>query len=72
MEGRSHRWAGEDEGIMVDTNQPKISRSPLRAVPDAEETVASRIRVLRRDAVEADERRPPDTRVVRRVTWDEV
>jgi hypothetical protein len=57
---------------MVDTSQPKISRSPLRAVPDAEEAVAPRTRVSRRDAVEADESRPPEPRAVRRISWDEV
>ena len=56
---------------MVTTNQPKVGRSPLRVVPDAKAIVASRIEIVRRDAVEAGQRRPGKP-VVRKVSWDEV
>jgi hypothetical protein len=56
---------------MVNANQPKVGRSPLRAVPDAKEIVASQIHTVRRDAVEPQQRRPGKP-VVRTVSWDEV
>jgi hypothetical protein len=56
---------------MVNTNQPKVGRSPLRVVPDAKEIVASQIRASRRDAVEPDKRRP-DSPATQKVSWDEV